>query len=412
MTHFPTQRIDVMNAGIGGDIAMQIYERLDADVFSRKPTVVTVTFGMNDTGYQEYLRANAKETAEAKVKQAFNSYLLIEKKLQEYSKVRKILIASSPYDETSKIKTTAFPGKNAAMLRIADFQEESAKKNNWEFLDFNRPMVNINQRLQQKDSLFTLCGNDRIHPSNDGHFVMAYIFLEKQGFAGLTVAGINIDASTKKVIKAENCRITNLLATTNAISFDYLANSLPYPIDTIARGGSGGMNPKKQSDALAIIPFTESFNSETLIVGGLKETSNYLLKIDGVLIGKWKGSDYTKGINMALLTGTPQYQQSLSIMALNEERWELERRLREYYWLHFSILKKKGLLFNDSESTFDSVKVYARRDIFVRGVMGTYQKARFENVRQAWQKEMDVLVDQIYTINKPKKHKIEIDLVE
>src|ERR1700712_4748524 len=52
LTHYPGRRITVFNAGIGGDVAQQMYERLDSDVFAHKPTVITLTFGMNDTGYQ------------------------------------------------------------------------------------------------------------------------------------------------------------------------------------------------------------------------------------------------------------------------------------------------------------------------------------------------------------------------
>lgn len=411
MTHFPARRIDVFNAGIGGDIAMQIHDRMETDVFSHKPTVITLTFGMNDTGYGEYLRDNAKEFADKRVQQSFASYQLIEKKLQNYTGARKLMIASSPYDETSKIRSRPFIGKNDALLRIAAFQEESAKKNQWEFLDFNRPMVALNLREQKKDTLFTLCGQDRIHPANDGHFVMAYLFLKQQGLAGLKVADIEVDAAATKIIKAGNCQLNNLQKTGSAFSFDYLANSLPYPIDTVSRGGSGGMSSKKQADALNIIPFMEEFNTELLLVKGLNSGSGYRVKIDSTVIGKWTGAELSGGVNLAAITTTPQYQQALSIMQMNEERWEIERRLREYAWLHYSILTRKGLLFNDSESTMDSVRLYARRDPFVRGVINTYQKARFPAVRETWKKEVALITDQIYSMNTPKKRRITIELI-
>ena len=411
MTHFPGRRIDVFNAGIGGDIAMQINDRLETDVFVHKPTIITLTFGMNDTGYGEYLRENAKEFADKRVQQSFASYQLIEKKLQNYTGARKMMIASSPYDETSKIKTRALIGKNDALLRVASFQEESAKKNQWEFLDFNRSMVAINLREQKKDTLFTLCGQDRIHPANDGHFVMAYLFLKQQGLSGLKVSAIEVDAAGTKILNAENCQLSNLRKTGSTFSFDYLSNSLPYPIDTVARGGSGGMSSKKQSDALNIIPFMEEFNTESLLVKGLKESSEYRVKIDSTVIGKWTGAELSKGVNLATITTTPQYQQALSIMQMNEERWEIERRLREYYWLHYSILTRKGLLFNDNESTMDSVRLYARRDPFVRGVINTYQKARFPAVREAWKKQIALITDQIYSVNGPKKRRIIIELI-
>src|SRR4051812_37996823 len=55
MTRFPERRIDIVNGGIGGDVAEQIYARLDGDILKKKPTVLAVTFGKNDSRYFEYL---------------------------------------------------------------------------------------------------------------------------------------------------------------------------------------------------------------------------------------------------------------------------------------------------------------------------------------------------------------------
>src|SRR5690606_8676706 len=54
MTRFPAMNLSVFNAGIGGDRAIDMVERLDGDVFSKQPTVLITTFGMNDSGYFEY----------------------------------------------------------------------------------------------------------------------------------------------------------------------------------------------------------------------------------------------------------------------------------------------------------------------------------------------------------------------
>jgi hypothetical protein len=99
-------------------------------------------------------------------------------------------------------------------------------------------------------------------------------------------------------------------------------------------------------------------------------------------------------------------------MHLNEERWTIERRLREYYWIHYSILKPKGLLFNDGDATVDSLQKYGKKDFFVAVTIPTYQKARFKAVRDAWQKEMDLLTNEMYTVNKPVPHRFEITLVD
>jgi hypothetical protein len=319
------------------------------------------------------------------------------------------MIASPPYDETSKIKLAPFIGKNNALLQIADVQQQTAKANKWDFVDFNRPLTAINVREQQKDSLFTMENMDRVHPTNDAMMAMAYIFLKTQGFAGKKVAETVINTSTQKIENTDNCTISGLVATKNYTTFNYLANSLPYPIDTIPSGF--GRPARAQAAGLKLVPFTNGFNQEILRVKGLQSSGQYQLKIDDKVIGAWNSDDLKKGINLAEINNTPQYQQALAIMQLNEERWEIERHLREYYWIHFSVLKPHGLLFNDGEATLDSLQKYAKKDFFVAVTMPGYQKARFKSVRDTWKKEIALLTDEIYTINKPVTHRVEITLI-
>jgi lysophospholipase L1-like esterase len=209
ITHFPNRRITVYNAGIGGDVSRQMQERLDGDVFAHKPTVMTLTFGMNDTGYQNLKGAKADSAYAAKVAESLKNFRLIEEKLVQHPEIRKVMIGSSPYDETSKIKTTPLIGKNAAMLKIASDQRATAAKHHWEFVDFNKPMIDINLQQQKTDSMFTLQGSDRIHPTNDAQMVMAYLFLKAQGLNSTKVAQMSINVSQKSVISAQNCDINS-----------------------------------------------------------------------------------------------------------------------------------------------------------------------------------------------------------
>jgi len=409
MTHFPASRIEIVNAGIGGDVCRQMLERLDDEVFSKNPSIMTFTFGMNDTGYQNYPPAKADSVYAAKVGESLKYFKLIEAELNKHPGVKKIMLASPPYDETSKIKSAPLLKKNAAILTLVAEQRNAAKRNGWGFIDFNSPMLLINQRGQQTDSTFTMESPDRIHPSNDGQMVMAYTFLKAQGLAGQKVADAVINSKVKKIEKCDNCSLANLVTGSNQVSFDYLARSLPYPLDTIP--GGFGRPARSQADVLKLISFTDDYNQEVISVKGLKDTSGYRVSIDKKAIGQWSGADLGKGINLALITSTPQYQQALAVMQLNEERWAIERRLREYYWLQYSILKPKGLLFNDTESTMDSLQKYAKKDFFVAITIPTYQKARFKIVRDAWKKEMDLLTDEIYKVNQPTLHHFEITLV-
>jgi lysophospholipase L1-like esterase len=235
MLHFPGRRITVYNCGIGGDRAQNILGRLDADVFAKKPTTICMSFGMNDSGYFEYLSGNSDSTGKEKARQSKLYFDTIAQKLKAYTTAKKIMITSPLYDETMKNPKNYFPGKSKSMNIIAAFQEKTAQDNHWGLVDFLHPMTEITLREQRKDSAVTLTSNDRIHPGNAGHFVMAWLFLKQQGLAGKPVADIALDATAKKVQRSVNCQLSALSITPGNIQVDYLANSLPFPQDTISR---------------------------------------------------------------------------------------------------------------------------------------------------------------------------------
>lgn len=327
MTRFPDKPITIMNAGIGGESAWDMKDRLDYDVFNRKPTYVTLTFGMNDTGYDIYMKDNAKELSEQRIAKSLESYREIEERLLAKNKIKKVLIGGSPYDETSKFNNFILRNKNNAILKIIDAQRTSAKKNGWGFVDFNQPMREISRKEQEADSTFTFCRIDRIHPDNDGQMVMAYLFLKAQGLAGDEVSSVSIDAYHSSVITHKNCKISKLKKSGADLTFDYLAYALPYPLDSISRSGWG--NKRSQRDAMQLVPFMEEFNQERFQVTNL-EKGMYRLTIDNQFIDNLSSEKLANGVNLADYPNTPQYQQAAKIMYLNEERFEVEKRFREY----------------------------------------------------------------------------------
>jgi len=404
MLHFPGRRITVYNGGIGGDRAKNIFERFDDDVLPKKPTTICLTFGMNDSGYFEFLAANADSTAKVRISESNHYFEAIREKLRKYSPAKKIMISSSLYDETVKGPKNYFPKKSAAMDGIAAFQFKAAQEEHWGWVDFLHPMTEITLREQKKDTAFTLTGPDRIHPGNAGHFVMAWLFLKQQGLAGLPVADVVIDAAAAKAERSENCRISALSADKGDLRFDYLANSLPFPQDSISRLWG---NPQRQTEALGVIPFNEEMNQEKLTVKGLHEGS-YSLTMDGQSIGRWTGAEFSKGIDLAALKNTPEYEQAMSVLWLNEERMGLEAKLRNYYWLQFIYFRDIGMMYADNAAATDSVNKAASTNWAVASKRDNYRAARYAAVRDGWQKEMDVLIDAIYKANQPRKHTIRI----
>ena len=400
MTHFPGMRLWMANCGVGGDTAKEILARLDDDVLTKEPTVLTFTFGMNDTGYYEYNSADSADFARRKFEEAKQNFAFCEEKLKSLKGVRTVMIGTSPYDQTSTFNNDIFAHKNDNMQRIIALQKEAARRNDWEFLDFNAPMVALNMKQQQTDPAFTIIGGDRIHPDNDGHMAMAYLFLEAQGMKGKKVADMQLDATNGKVTRSENCQISKVKRTSDGLQFDCIAASLPFPLDTIAHGW--GFNHGAAQVTKSIPSFIDDLSDEHLTVKGL--SGNYELSIDDIVIDTLSATTLAKGINLSCYRHTPQYQQALVVMALNETRWEVERRFREWAWVNYDFMMPAGHLNDNTEQGAQKFRELCKDNAWLASKKGTYDQMVRPEVREAYQQEMNCLVDQIYKLNKPKKH--------
>lgn len=401
MTHFPTMRVWMANCGVGGDTAKEILARFDDDVLSKNPSVLTFTFGMNDTGYYEYNGADSAAFARRKFEEAKQLFALCEKKLKSLEGIRTIMIGTSPYDQTSTFNNDVFVRKNDNMQRIIALQKETAVRNGWEFLDFNAPMVALNMKRQKADPTFTLIGTDRIHPDNDGHTVMAYLFLQAQGMVGKKVADMELDAKSGKVTKSGNCRISKVKPTYEGLQFDCLAASLPFPLDTIAHGW--GFSRSAAQVTKTIPSFINDLSDEHLCVKGLDGI--YQLSIDNIIIDTLSAATLERGINLSVYRHTPQYQQALTVMALNETRWEVERRFREWAWVNYDYMMPAGFLNDNSERAAQKFRELCRGNDWLASKRGTYDTMVRPEVRKAYRQEMNCLVDEIYKVNKPHKHR-------
>ena len=114
------------------------------------------------------------------------------------------------------------------------------------------------------------------------------------------------------------------------------------------------------------------------------------------------------GINMAVLYNTPQYQQAVKVMHLNEERWNIEKRFREYARTEFRILKQKGMLFQDNLAAMDTLRASVHENIFLAGHLDNFSKMMYPEIREAWQDGMDLLVNRMYELAQPVVHRIEL----
>ena len=406
MTRFPNLRFTILNAGIGGDKISNINNRLEEDVFSKNPTLLNLTFGMNDSGYFDYLFKDPVVVSNRLVFQADSAFKLVVPKLVAHPEITKITMLGSPYDA----KTTATDGgwseKPATFQRIIDLQVAAAKANNWSVIDIYHNMDALNRFYQQFDPKFTLSGSgDRIHPESNGHLVWAYLYLRQQELKGLEVADFTVDALMKRVISASHCNVYDVVGSGDNISFNYRADALPFPIDT----RKYGFDKKSAADALPYIPFMDDMNREMIAVTNLTG-NNYDLKIDGKTVGRFSSAQFARGINMAEITTTPQYQQAMTILNKNEERFSQEKQMRDYYEVVFNYARPAGITNDSDPASIAKIEEMAKTDGWINA--GLYKQGSNPATRQQWQDKMDRLVNEIYSINKPLTRKIELVKVD
>ncbi|RVU00979.1 hypothetical protein EOD41_10135 [Mucilaginibacter limnophilus] len=407
MTRFPNLRFTILNGGVGGDIIANINNRLEEDIFTKKPNTIILTFGMNDSGYFQYMTSDVAKVSDRLVFQSDSAFKLVINKLNQHPEIKKILMSGSPYDlTTTGVKNEGWKPKSATFERIVQIQIAAAKANNWPFVDIYHQMEQLNNENQKTDPNFTLSGTgDRIHPESYGHLVWAYLYLCDQGLKGLPVADFTVDAAQKRTTETSNCTINNIAGDQNNLSFNYLAKSLPFPIDEEKHNG----DKQAASAALKYIPLMDDLNREMLRVKNLTG-KNYELKIDGKLMARFAAADLANGINMAMIKTTPQYLQAMQILKLNEERGTVERETRDYAVQVYNFARANGIKNDQDTASWAKMRELKKTNGWINNDL--YERGSNPATQKAWQDKMDGLINHIYASNKPVNHKIELIKVD
>lgn len=307
LTRFPKLNVKFIGSGWSGDRVTGAPERLQRDVLAHNPTVVTTMFGMNDGSY---LPLN-----EARFETYSKGYQAIVDTLKQGAPgVRITLIQPSPYDDVTRPPNIE-GGYNTVMVRFGQYVKELADKEKLHVADLNTPVVEMLQKANATaPALAARIIGDRVHPGQAGHLIMGKALLKSWNAPALVTA-VEIDAKTRKVVRAENTTITNFKGN-SPLSWTQTDASLPFPI-----------NMTDQFVALAVksSDVIEQLNQQPLKVSGLS-TGNYQLKIDDSVLGTFTALELSNGINLATLD-TPMMKQAGSVAALTNQRssWRHER---------------------------------------------------------------------------------------
>ena len=109
---------------------------------------------------------------------------------------------------------------------------------------------------------------------------------------------------------------------------------------------------------------------------------------------------------MAELTFSPQYQQALEVMHLNELRWEIERMFRIFAWIEYGFFQEKGITDLSTKSAAELYERNKGESAWVLGYRNDWDRYRLEGVREARLNEIELLTQAMNQANKPRTHRI------
>ncbi|RPD41142.1 SGNH/GDSL hydrolase family protein [Chitinophaga barathri] len=395
-TRYPQLGVTFFNCGISGDVTKGILSRMDEDILVHQPTWAVIMIGMNDVNRPLY---DAKRVNEPGIKEQQQQALATYKKnldsiirIFQSNGIKVVLQTPSIYDQTSKMAGNNLYGVNDALKTCAGYIREFAAKYNVPVVDYWTSLSTFNTEVQRTDSTATVIGKDRVHPGPVGHLLMAWEFL-KTFKSSPIVATIVADRDTKSSqAKAQQAKITNLVRDNKTITFTAEEQALPFPLRD------------EQAFALELAPFTENFNRELLQFNFLKP-GEYILSIDDIEIGKYFSGELERGVNLALITKTPQYQQAQKVQALLQNSWKLEAQLRQMRLLEYRFINtlpgKENL--EVIKHHYDTGFAKKPDTDNIKKMLGSYleQKPKEAEIRRQWKASLDSMP----VLTKPVAHK-------
>ena len=402
-TRFPTKSFRHFNCGISGDTAPGVLARFDRDVATHCPTVATILLGMNDVGRELYGVTKTSSNDRDAQGAAIEVYrAAMDELATELVSIGASLIFITPtiYDQTAKLPEENIVGVNDGLKRCAEVVCALAEKYKSPVVDFHSVMDRVNLECQKENPEFTLVGDDRVHPGEEGHLVMAYEFLRAQGVSS-EVSTVEIDATGGKILLEGNCKISrsDFNVSESGGAFSCREFSLPLPIS------------EAQERVLNWVPFQSELNRQMLVLKKLLP-ADYTLKIDEICIGTFSAEALSAGINLADYSSTPQYKQALVVKALNDRRHAVATELRAISEVRYKFLSEYNPVPDEDGELKQALATVIEKEAsqpwydYMKEQAEKYCRVRHSE--EALTQQMDALFVEMEQVSQPRVHRWEI----
>lgn len=276
----PARPERVMQFGWGGETAEGFKNRMVNDCYRYKPTVATTCYGMNDGRYGPQTPQNAKW---------YHDNQLAVVQGMKKAGVRFIVVGSPGCVDLNTFRGNRQAAEvyNKTLASERDIAKDVASSEGVAFADVFDPMVDVMNKAEAKYGKgYHVAGGDGVHPSDNGHLIMAYAFLKALGFDG-NVGTITVDAASG------NAQATDGHKVLSAKPGEVQIESTRYPFCFY---GEKLDQPNSTRGILEFLPFNQDLNRFTLVVKGVSGKAKVTW---GNATREFDGGQLDKGVNLA-----------------------------------------------------------------------------------------------------------------
>jgi lysophospholipase L1-like esterase len=272
-------KVSTIQFGWGGETSWGFEPRMAHDVLVFKPTIATTCYGMNDGGYSPLSeeRATKYRTAMASIIKQFKDA------------GAKVVVGSPGVVDSFTFRKDPELAKmyNNNLSQLRDICRQLAQENSMPFADVFSVMDKAMEGAKAKyGNEYHVAGGDGVHPSANGHLLMAYAFLKAMGVDG-NIGEIKVDLASGQATASEGHKID---------AFDDVVKitSTRYPFCFY---GAELKDPTSTRGILEFVPFNQDLNRLTLIVTGIKSAKAKVTW--GTTSREFDAKQLESGINLA-----------------------------------------------------------------------------------------------------------------
>ncbi|MFT5129895.1 MAG: lysophospholipase L1-like esterase [Rhodothermales bacterium] len=335
----PQLDLTVYQFGWSGERAPGFANRMENDFVPWAPTVVTTAFGMNDGSYRPF---------DARIGKAYeDGTRRIQDRCQKLG-ARMIVGGPGPVDTDSwrRNEPDADQFYNDNLGQLSAIAAKLAKERGFVYASLHPQMMAVMK--DAKAALgpdYHVCGGDGVHPSANGHLVMAYAFLKAMGFDG-QIGTVTVDLTGATTVSDGH----RLLSAENG-SVKLESSRYPFCFS------GGEKDPNGTRSILPYLSFNQDLNRFVLVVKNLSQP-----KADvtwGKATKTFTKAELAAGVNLA-----DSFLENPFVEPFRQlERVVADKQNRETRTIKGTITNFRGLLqdFKDDKEVADATALLKRK---------------------------------------------------